>query len=115
MNLESHFKLINGLIYNGKLDEARQTLKSVLATTNAERRTKGHLLATVTFREGNIPKAYEEMLTVLDQYGENVNLMRDILVCQYHMQDMQGFRSGLNRLEILLLENEHQLSVRSLF
>jgi hypothetical protein len=115
MNLENQFKLINGLIYNNKLDEARQTLKSVLATTNAERRTKGHLLATITFREGDIPKAYEEMQQTLDQYGENVNLLRDILVCQYHMQDMQGFRSGLNRLEILLLENEHQLSVRSLY
>lgn len=115
MNLESQFTLINGLIYNGKLEEARQTLKSVLATTNAEKRTKSHLLATITFRGGDIPKAYEEMQQALDQYGENVNLLRDILVCQYHMQDMQGFRSGLNRLEILLLENEHQLSVRSLY
>jgi cell division inhibitor SulA len=114
MNLESQFKLINGLIYNGHLEEAREHLKSTLATNNAEKRTKGHLLATVTFREGKIDKAYEEMQTVLDQYGENVNLMRDILVCQYHLQDMQGFRSGLNRLEILLLENEHQLSTRSL-
>lgn len=114
MNMEGQFQVIRSLIHNSKFDEARQTLKSVLATTPAERRAKGHLMAIVTFREGKIAQAYEELQAVLDQYGENVNLMRDILTCQYHLQDMQGFRSGLARLEILLLENEHQLSARSL-
>ncbi|NJL26212.1 MAG: hypothetical protein HC902_14360 [Calothrix sp. SM1_5_4] len=43
-----------------------------------------------------------------------MNLLRDLIVCQYHMNDMLGFRSNLNRLELLLLEKEPLLSPRSL-
>ncbi len=114
MNLEKQLGEINLKILNGKLDEASQDLSSVLATTPAEKRMKAHFQAIVTFHRGDITQAFGEMQAALDQYGENVNLMRDMVVCQYHLQDMQGFRTSLARLEVLLIENEAHLSERSL-
>ncbi|CAM5999386.1 unnamed protein product [Sphagnum balticum] len=55
------------------------------------------------------------MQAAIERYGENVNLLRDLIVCQYHLQDMGGFRQNLERLENLLIENQTRLSPRSLF
>jgi hypothetical protein len=54
------------------------------------------------------------MQSALKEFGENVNLLRDLIVCQYHTQDMAAFRAGLAHLELVLVEQEARLSSRSL-
>lgn len=104
----------NALILNGKLDDATRVLTQIQPAAHHESRMKAHFEAIVEFRRGNVSASFQMMQAASTQFGENVNLLRDITVCQYHLQDMQGFRANLARLETQLIELEEQLGTYSL-
>jgi hypothetical protein len=104
----------NALILNGRLDEAAQSLALLAPKENSEWRMKAHFEAIVEFHRGNVAQSFRMMQAAAEKYGENVNLLRDLTVCQYHLQDMQGFRASLARLETRLIECEERLSPHSL-
>ena len=114
MKLTPELERINLSILNGALDLADSDLNRLTANTVAEKRTKAHFQGIVIFHRGEIGRAKQQMESALQQYGENVNLLRDLIACQYHLQDMEGFRANLKRLEALLTEKQDQLSQRSL-
>lgn len=114
MNIKEELFTANDLILNGYLDEAETKLRAINPEARHEKRMKSHFEAIVQFYRGKIADSFQMMQKTLDQYGDNVNLLRDILVCQYHLQDMQGFRHNLARLETHLVEHELQLCTRSL-
>ncbi|HMN68211.1 MAG TPA: hypothetical protein PKC28_06695, partial [Bdellovibrionales bacterium] len=68
----------------------------------------------IVFNRGQINDARARMQTAYENFGENVNLLRDLMVCQYHLQDMMGFRENLERLQTRLVELEAELSEQSL-
>jgi hypothetical protein len=115
MTFKQEIERINLMILEGQLNEAERDLRQLFPLTEAERRQQGHFLGIVLFRRGEISRAKEQLETTAHRHGENVTLLRDLLACHYHLQDMTGFRAGLNRLEGLLRELEPQLCARSLF
>jgi len=114
MSLRDALAEANLLILNGRLDEASLKLDLIEPRKNHERRMKAHYAAIIEFHRGNISLSLELMQIAARKFGDNVNLSRDIIVCQYHIQDMQGFRASLTRLETHLAEFESQLETRSL-
>ncbi|MGZ3723641.1 MAG: hypothetical protein ACXVA9_11950, partial [Bdellovibrionales bacterium] len=109
MSLRAEIDRINLMILDGKLDEADRDLEKLRPFADFERRMQAHYQAIVLFHRGRITEAKVCMESALAKYGENVNLLRDLLVCQYSLQDMMGFRQGLTRLENLLIEKQHEL------
>lgn len=114
MNMKEQLAAANQLILNGRLDEASVVLTAMKPNEDFEARTKAHFEAIVEFRRGNISGAFQMMQVALEMFGDNVNLLRDIISCQYHLQDMQGFRDNLAKLETQLVEFESRLSPQSL-
>lgn len=114
MSFHKDIERINLLILEGRVSDAEEHLKALAPQDEAERRTKAHFQAISLFRKGETVAAKEMMETALAHYGENVNLLRDLLVCQYRLNDMMGFRANLFKLETILLEKQSELSSRSL-
>lgn len=112
--MKDQLKAANALILNGQLNEAQTALSKLSPNTPVEARMKAHFEAIVMFRRGEVSESFRMMQAALDQFGDNVNLLRDIIVCQYHLQDMQGFRLSLSRLETQLIELETKLCAHSL-
>lgn len=108
------FKEIRKQILNGNLDVAEQTLRAMTPGPNHERRSKAHLLAVVEFQRGNFQQSLDLMQKAADEFGDNVNLRRDMTSCYYQLQDMEAFRSSLNELENVLVEFEPVLGDHSL-
>lgn len=104
----------NACILNGALEKAQETLLEVKATSQVDQRIKSHLMAIIEFHRGQFADCLRLLRLTAERYGDNVNLLRDCAVCQYHLQDMEGFRASLSRLEHLLVELESQLSANSL-
>lgn len=115
MNFAEQMDRISLMTLNGQLDEAERLLHLLTPMTTAEKRQHGHFLGIVHFRRNEITRAKEQMESTLHRFGENVNLLRDLLVCQYHLRDMTGFRANLVRLEQILVELEPKLSQRTVF
>lgn len=114
MNVKTLLQDVNQCLLNGRLDEAEAALLDIEAISLTEQRMKAHFQAILVFHRGRIPEAQSLLLRALEEFGSNVNLLRDLVVCQYHANDMVAFRSNLNRLEILLLEQESNLEPRTL-
>ena len=114
MIFRDEIERINLLILNGDYSVAEFRLQSLRPESPAELRTVEHFAAIVEFRRGNIVRAKEMMEIAAQKHGPNVNLLRDLVVCQYHLQDMMGFRSNLALLEKALTEKQDVLSSRSL-
>ncbi len=114
MNVKELLTAVNQLILNGRLDEAGDALKLIHPTENHELRMKAHFQGIIEYFRGNVVGGYQIMQTAIERYGENVNLLRDIVACQFQMQDMQGFRSNLGKLEAKLVELESSLCSYSL-
>jgi hypothetical protein len=114
MRLTKEIERINLSILEGRLAEAEAALLALSPETTAEKRVFGHFQGILAFARGNIVVAKQQMEATLQKFGENVNLLRDLMVCQYHLQDMTGFRGNLARLEQQLTEREDHLSSRSL-
>ncbi len=104
---------VNRLLLNGQLDEAEQALGHVKPIGLAEKRMTAHYFALLDFRRGNISAARIRIETAQKDFGDNVNLFRDLAVCYYHQQDMLSFRNCLDKLERTLIEQEAHLSQRS--
>ena len=115
MSFKEEIERINFLILNGQLDEAEKDLRVLTPFAIAERRTQAHYLAIIASERGDLTEAKIQLETALAKFGENVNLVRDLIVCQYRLQDMMGFRQGLSNLEFLLNEKREQLCARTLF
>ncbi len=105
---------IKDLILGGKLDDASIGLSEFESEEISERRTKAHYEAIIEFYRGKVERSFEMLQIARERFGDNVNLTRDIVVCQYHLQDMQAFRLGLAHLETQLIELESKLSPTSL-
>jgi hypothetical protein len=106
---------INLLILDGRLDEASRMLAELKPGSLAEQRRKANYEGVIIFHRGRILEAKTLLEKAIQDFGGNVNLLCDLIVCQYHAQDMIGFRQGLSQLELALLENEAKLETRSLF
>jgi hypothetical protein len=101
-------------IMNGRLDEADLALARLETSDRVEGRIKAHYSAILAFHRGRVGLAREMMEQAIMVFGENLNLLRDLAVCQYHLHDMIGFRSNINRLEVLMAEKESVLEKRTL-
>lgn len=115
MRTPTDFATLNLKILNGRLDDAEAELNGVTPATPAERRMKEHFRGIILFRRGAVAAAKSIFETALREHGENINLVRDLAACQYHLQDMMGFRGSLNRMEQVLAEKGNELSYRSIF
>ena len=102
MTFSDRIDQINLLILNHQLSEADEALGFLAPETLTEKRIHAHFKAICTFRRGEIIRAKSQMEAAITQFGENVNVLRDLLVCQYHLQDMMGFRANLTKLETVL-------------
>ncbi|MBX3022295.1 MAG: hypothetical protein KF799_11535 [Bdellovibrionales bacterium] len=109
MNIRQQLEDIRLLFMNGRLAEAGVALDRLQPTTTAELRMHAHYVALREFYQGRVRIAKGLMLKAADEFGDNFNLLRDQVVCDYHLNDMISFRSGLSRLEVLLAEKEQQL------
>jgi len=105
---------INELIMNWRLSEAEVALNRLKPKAKADRRYTQHLKAILKFHTGDIRAARTMLEGAIEDFGANVNLFRDLMVCSYHLQDTSSFREQMNQLEKLLVECEPQLSNRSL-
>ncbi len=114
MILRETLKNANAMILNGQLEEVSRLLAALKPQTDAEMRMYSHYQAIVDMQRGQYGNAKTKMQAALNTYGENVNLLRDLVVCQYHLQDMVGFRENLSRLEEVLTVNESRLERESL-
>jgi tetratricopeptide (TPR) repeat protein len=103
----------NQLLLDGQIDRADQALLLVEPKTSAEKRMTAHYTALVAFARGNIQSAKEQLIKAQRDFGDNVNLFRDLAVCYYHQQDMLQFRACLDQLERTLVEQEGKLSPRT--
>jgi tetratricopeptide (TPR) repeat protein len=115
MTLAQDIERINLTILNGDLQRAQDELTRLAPHTPAEQRTVEHFLGIIAFRQGRLMDAHRQMESALSRHGDNVNLLRDLAVCQYHLQDMVGFRHNLQRLESLVTQKADELSRQSLF
>lgn len=114
MNIRPQLEDIRSLLMNGRLDEARASLKRLKPSGAAESRWHAHYQALLAFYGGDMAGAKQIAESALAQFGDNVNLIRDLAVFNYHLSEMSAFRAGMNRLEILLSEKEKELSQESL-
>jgi len=114
MNVMDKLAHVNRLLLDGKLDQAEQALGRINGATPAEKRMTSHYFALLDFRRGNISAARLRIENARRDFGDNVNLFRDLAVCYYHQQDMLSFRHCLDSLERTLTEYESRLSQRSL-
>lgn len=114
MSVRDQLDSANLLILNGKFNEAEELLNQLAPESRAELRMRAHLLAIIEFHRGQFAPSLRRMLTAATEYGDNVSLLRDTVVCQYHLNDMQGFRASLQRLENQLVDLEAQLGTTSL-
>jgi tetratricopeptide (TPR) repeat protein len=106
---------VNLAILNGKLEEAQAGLLAFKPADKVGKRVKAHFEALVCLHRGQFAEAKTRIEGAIKLYGENVNIFRDLLACQYFLQDMMGFRINLERFERMLLEFESQLSYQSLY
>ncbi len=104
---------IGRLLLNGQLTELKTVLDGYKARTASEARIKAHYMALIDFHKGDIAQARIGLEKAVADFGENVNLMRDLATCFYHQQDMLAFRLCLDKLERTLIEQEDKLSRRS--
>lgn len=110
--------LTHKFLLEGRLNEAEALLNDISSAPIgdlAHRRRQAHYQALLLFYRGHIEPARDLMQKALREFGDNVNLQRDLIVCLYHLQDMGAVRDGLNKLELDLVEHEDRLSTRSLF
>jgi len=114
MTFSERIEQINLLILNHQLNEADEALGFLSPDSMTEKRIHAHFKAICTFHRGEIIRAKSQMEAAITQFGENVNVLRDLLVCQYHLQDMMGFRANLTKLENVLNEKQDMLCQRTL-
>jgi predicted negative regulator of RcsB-dependent stress response len=105
---------INLNILNGRFDEADRALLDLKPAAPADHRAIAHFRGIIAFRRGDIAGAKGLFESALNEYGENISLLRDLAASQFHLQDMMGFRMNLSRIERILAENEKQLSYRAI-
>ena len=115
MSFNKELEPINLAILNGAYEVAERALSSLSPRTVAERRAKAHYEGIIAFQRGKIALAKQLFEAAIQEHGENVTLLRDLVACQYHLRDMGGFRSNLHILETRLEELKDVLSARSLF
>lgn len=113
MNNLEQLNFANQLLLDGQLDRAEQCLLLVKPETVAEKRMTAHFTALAALARGHVHRAKELILQAQRDFGDNVNLYRDLAVCHYHLQDMLSFRACLDQLERMLVEQEAHLSQRS--
>lgn len=115
MNLSQDLDRINLEILNYNLDQAEKSVEALVAVTSVEKRALAHMRGLIALRQGDLEKAREIFEQALQQFGENVNLLRDLTVCQLHQQDMLSCRANIEKLELTLVEQERGLSIKSLY
>jgi tetratricopeptide (TPR) repeat protein len=114
MNIRETLKNSNALILNHQFDEAHSLISSLSPESPSDKRMVAHYQAIMDMERGQFAMAKTKMQSALDTYGENVNLLRDLIVCQYHLQDMLGFRANLSRIEEILDQKQNDLEHESL-
>lgn len=113
MSWPSELAHIGRLFLDGKLDELQSVLDAFQPQSTSHARIKAHYMALLDFHKGDIGKARAGLEKAISDFGENVNLLRDLATCFYHQQDMLAFRDCLDKLERTLVEQENRLSRRS--
>lgn len=114
MTLMEALEEVREQILNHRLEEAAEKLAALKPQSESEHRAYAHFLALLEMQRGQYAAAKTRMQAALDTYGENANLLLDLVICQYHLRDMLGFRDNLARLETVLAEKEALLSARTL-
>ncbi len=102
-------------ILNGELESAEQQLQQLKPEATAEKRRHSHYQGLVLFHRGEVLAALQHLEFTRQYLGSNVMLLRDLMICQYHLQDMSGFRANLSHLESLIVEHKDKLSPTSRF
>lgn len=101
---------ISTLILNGDLKSAQDKVDALKPQSEVEQRIRGHFKGVILNRTGRFAESVQTLTATMEAYGENVNLLRDLMVGQYHLQDMSGFRMNLAKLERNLRTHENELS-----
>ncbi len=114
MNWQDRFQQLNRLLLNGEINAFNEALNRWVPRTKAEKRAHLHYQGLREFHSGRVAECARLLEKALQEYGENVNLVRDLAVCHYHEQNMQQFRFRLDQLERGLVEFESRLSARTL-
>lgn len=114
MNIQQQLDDILSQILNGHLTEAEKALDALAPETAADRRVYMHHRGILEFNRGQFTKARDLMQQALDEFGDHVDLLRDLIVLHYQLGDMIAFRAGLQRFEVLLLTQEATLPQRAL-
>lgn len=114
MTYQEQISEINILTLQGHLAEAQERLHQLSPGTTAQSRQREHFLAIVAIRRGAFAQALEILDSAEKNFGPNVNLLRERMIVQYHLQDMSGFRANLLEFERTLREREYELSPRTL-
>lgn len=110
------FREVLALIMNLRMEEAECVLASMGPQMGqVNRRIRGHYQALVNFHRGDVAGAVSLMTNTIRDYGENANLVRDLAVGHFHLNNMAAFRQVISRLELILVEQERFLSSRTLF
>ena len=98
MSFERQIELTNLRILEGHIDEAERSLAELNPETPAQHRTLGHYKGIIAFNRGQISEAKRQFELTQCMHGDNVNLLRDLVVCQYHLQEMASVRANLELL-----------------
>lgn len=113
MKLNERLPELTKLLLNGKLDELEALLDKHKATATADARIQAHYRGLVAFRRGKISEARQILEKAIQDFGDNVNLRRDLATFYYHEQDMIAFRECMDKLERNLVEQEGKLTNRT--
>lgn len=113
-NVTESLEQIRSLINEGQLESALSLLTTLKPNSQRESRIVGHYQGIILFHQSRYKEACELLEKTQSEFGENVNLLRDLIACQYHNANMISFRENLDRLEARLVKHEQSLSARSL-
>lgn len=115
MSFNTLYESINRTILAGLLTEGEALIADLKPVALAERRATEHLRGIVAFRQGNISGAQKIWQEALANYGENLNLLRDLASAHYQLQEMTDFRAKLRLLQDRLREWAPQLGQQTRF
>lgn len=102
---------VTRLILNNELAEARHLLESWHPTSHSEKRAHQHLWGRIDMQAADFAAARTLFQSARNKYGDNLCLLRDLMVCHYHLQEMEDFRRIFAEIETLWLQLKDKLNV----
>ncbi len=106
---------LKNLILNHQLDLALSQLNEWTPEGRVDERIKLHFQALVQIQKGEFQSARRVLIDARARFGDNLGLLRELMICHYHLQEMDEFRELFNELEDLWIKLRPQLSDQTCF